>query len=583
MSRENYTNEKPMRILELFSGIGACSKAIERLGISHVIVDAVEFDESAIKSFNAVHNTNFPAQDICEWDKSNEELGGEIDLCLHGSPCFPGDTLVNTQDGLVPIKNVEVDDYVKDYKGTFRKVIKTMINKSDDIYQLKCAALGNNFKVTGNHPFYILRNGKYQWCKVEELTTSDYLCIPKNKLSEQYVWSGVQHYQNNHNKVVNNLPIEDERLWYIAGRYIGDGWIVRRKERNNNISGAKICCGKHKLKRFQDKIGDLYNYCLTEERTAYKLQFTNKELGTFLQQFGEGAINKHIPQEILDLDIKYLKPLLDGIMDSDGSISNNLYRLGSISEKLVYNVGELVLKIYNVPYHITFTKRKPITKIENRVVNQKDSFQVDYRINNEHNVDLNYTDENYYYSKIRGINKIDSETIDVYNLEVENTHTYCVNNVAVHNCTDYSLAGKQLGGDEGSGTRSSLMYESLRIIKKIKPKYVVWENVANLLSDKHKHNFNNYLIRMKEIGYKNYYRVLNSADFGVPQHRERVFTVSIRNDLDTRFTFPKPIPLTKFLKDVLEENVDEKYYISDKYITDALQEEVDKLEDDNDK
>ena len=564
-----------LRVLELFSGIGSCSKALKRLGIDVEIVDAVEIDESAVKSFNAVHGTNFEPQDICEWDKDLKD----IDLIMHGSPCFVEGTLVNTSEGLLPIECVEVGDYVKDYKGDFRKVIKTMINKSDDIYQLKCAALGINFRVTGNHPFYILRNGKYLWCRVDELTISDYLCIPKNKLNEKYIWNGVEHYQNNHNKVVNNLPIEDERLWYLAGRYIGDGWITRRKERNNNISGCKVCCGKHKLKRFQDKIGDLYNYCLIEERTTYKLQFCNKELGIFLQQFGEGAINKHIPQEILDLDIKYLKPLLDGIMDSDGCFTQNQYKLTSISEKLIYNVGELVLKVYNVPYHISYSIMNSKTVIEGRIVNQHNQFSLSYRLDGKIQENLNYIDDNYYYSKIRGIDKINSEIIDVYNLEIENTHTYCVNNVAVHNCQSISLAGKQEGADEGSGTRSSLMYESLRIIKKIKPKYVVWENVANLLSDKHKHNFNNYLTRMKEIGYKNYYRVLNSADFNVPQHRERVFTVSIRNDLDTRFTFPKPIPLTKFLKDVLEENVDEKYYISDKYITDALQEEVDKLEE----
>lgn len=104
-------------------------------------------------------------------------------------------------------------------------------------------------------------------------------------------------------------------------------------------------------------------------------------------------------------------------------------------------------------------------------------------------------------------------------------------------CQDFSLAGKQAGGDKGSGTRSSLMYETLRIVNKLKPKYVIWENVKNLISKKHIHNFNAYLDSMEKMGYRNYYKVLNAKDFGIPQNRERVFTVSILGK--SNFNFPK--------------------------------------------
>lgn len=127
-------------------------------------------------------------------------------------------------------------------------------------------------------------------------------------------------------------------------------------------------------------------------------------------------------------------------------------------------------------------------------------------------------------------------------------------------CQDFSAAGLQAGGDEGSGTRSSLMYETLRIVEKLKPKYVIWENVKNLLSKKHIHNFDNYLSRMEQLGYRSHYKLLNAQDFGVPQHRERVFTVSIRNDIQKDFSFPEKIKLTTFLEDVLEDAPGEKYY-----------------------
>ena len=130
-------------------------------------------------------------------------------------------------------------------------------------------------------------------------------------------------------------------------------------------------------------------------------------------------------------------------------------------------------------------------------------------------------------------------------------------------CQDFSLAGKQAGGDKDSGTRSSLMYETIRIVEKLKPKYVIWENVKNILSKKHIHNFNAYLETMEQLGYTNYYQVLNAKDYGIPQNRERVFTISIRKDINKVFTFPQKQELKLRLKDMLEDNVDEKYYLSE--------------------
>ena len=131
-------------------------------------------------------------------------------------------------------------------------------------------------------------------------------------------------------------------------------------------------------------------------------------------------------------------------------------------------------------------------------------------------------------------------------------------------CQDFSLAGKQAGGDEGSGTRSSLMYETIRIVEKLKPKYVIWENVKNLLSKKHIHNFNAYLETMEQLGYTNYYQVLNAKDYGIPQNRERVFTVSILGN--KKYEFPQKQELKLKLKDMLEDEVEEKYYLSEKLI-----------------
>ena len=129
-------------------------------------------------------------------------------------------------------------------------------------------------------------------------------------------------------------------------------------------------------------------------------------------------------------------------------------------------------------------------------------------------------------------------------------------------CQDFSVAGKGLGGDKGSNTRSSLMWNTVDIVKHCKPKYILWENVKNLLSKKHRHNFDAYIETMSNLGYNNYYEVLNAKDYGVPQNRERVFTVSIRKDIDNKsFKFPQKQALTIKLKDILENEVDKKYYL----------------------
>lgn len=143
-------------------------------------------------------------------------------------------------------------------------------------------------------------------------------------------------------------------------------------------------------------------------------------------------------------------------------------------------------------------------------------------------------------------------------------------------CQDFSAAGKMRGGEEGSGTRSSLLWECTKAIKIKRPKYILFENVKNLVSKTFIKGFNKWQMRLEELGYKNFAQVLNAKDYGVPQNRERIFLVSIRDDGDLpRYFFPQPFPLERRLKDVLEDNVDEKYYLSDLSIA-RMQRNMDK-------
>ena len=136
-------------------------------------------------------------------------------------------------------------------------------------------------------------------------------------------------------------------------------------------------------------------------------------------------------------------------------------------------------------------------------------------------------------------------------------------------CTDISNAGAQKGLEEGSGTRSSLLWECCKAIEAKKPKYLLMENVKALVSQKFLPFYKKWEQYLAGFGYDNYCKVINATECGVPQNRERIFIVSILNN-DKTFHFPEPYPLTKMLKDVLEQEVDDKYVLQEKSIENFL-------------
>lgn len=129
-------------------------------------------------------------------------------------------------------------------------------------------------------------------------------------------------------------------------------------------------------------------------------------------------------------------------------------------------------------------------------------------------------------------------------------------------CQDISVAGKREHYDKWLLKRSSLLWECKRIIEGKKPKYLLMENVKNLVSKKYKEWFDKWCDWLEEQGYTNYYEVLNAKDYGVPQNRERLFMVSILGE-HKEYKFPEKTELLTRLKDVLEGEVEEKYYVSE--------------------
>ena len=147
-------------------------------------------------------------------------------------------------------------------------------------------------------------------------------------------------------------------------------------------------------------------------------------------------------------------------------------------------------------------------------------------------------------------------------------------------CQAFSMAGKRGGFED---TRGTLFYDALRYLKEHKPRYFIAENVKGLLSHDSSRTFQTIidclaltintqmtLMPFDNLGYHIHYKVLNTKDFGIPQNRERIFIVGIRDDADNNFRFPKEIPLEIKLKDLLENNVNDKYYLSEKMIKNII-------------
>lgn len=191
--------------------------------------------------------------------------------------------------------------------------------------------------------------------------------------------------------------------------------------------------------------------------------------------------------------------------------------------------------------------------IEGRVVNQRDYYVLTYKTKPSDASEAFYED-GYIWFPIRDIIET-NEKEDTYDITVEEDHSFTANGCIAHNCQDFSIAGHQKGADKGSETRSSLMWETVRIIEEMgewKPKYVIWENVKNVLSKHMRVNFDNYLAYMEKLGYTNSFKVLDARDFGVPQARERVFTISVLDgeefDFD-RLELKEMQPLSDLLDD----------------------------------
>lgn len=541
------------------------------------LVNFCEFDKYAIKSYCAIHEVDESLNlgDITKVDETKLE---DFNMICGGSPCFVEGTKVLTTEGYKNIEIIRVGDMVLTHKNRYMPVVKVGGEHNKNIYSLRVQGFLKT-ECTDYHPFYCKRNKK---SNPEKIRLKD---IKKG----YYIGSHIN------NESINEFNLSNEECW-ILGRYVADGHISKEKRKGRRNSYQYQCIlsiGNDKVEKLKENVKENHFSCYPHGESAHRVVFSSMSLVNFIidNGFGRSADTKKIPQFIINLPLDKLESFLEGYMTGDGCEIKGIYQATTVSKELAMSLCLAIQKVYRVGCRIYFDERPNKYDIEGRIVNQKNTYMI--RFMKESQKQAWFIENDVIWYPVKEILKTE-KIEDVYNIEVEEDHTYTANNMITFNCQDFSIAGKQKGsvwtckdcGHEynpltvhwsqrnkcpncSSGniekTRSSLLVEYLRVIRANKPNFGIYENVKNIVGKQFRDTtFKLFEDELHEYGFNTYWKVLNAKDYGIPQNRERVYLIFIKKDLDNgKFVFPEGFDNGIRLKDVLENEVDEKYYISD--------------------
>lgn len=584
-------SDKEKIIISTFSGYDSQLLAADILAQRHPDFRYTCAGWSEIDKYaSQMHNLIFPQfadralGDITkiDWHEVKQSLQGrEVDLFTYSSPCFVAGTLVLTTHGFKPIEDVTTSDYVTTHRSDSQRVLRIGSRPFVYIVRVKGMCI-DEILCTPNHPFYVremYRHGhkwkrafrEPQWKEAAKLTTSDYLGIPINRACMIPDWDGVTlHYGGHDTFQVNKISemLNSSHFWYVLGRYVGDGW-TRDDDSHKQVLFA---CSDRNEQTLQDALKSLgFNPTVTDKyKSCRRYTINSKELVAFVNRYGHGAANKRIDYATLCLPETLLSKFLQGYTDSDGcrSPKNDEYKIATISRELAYGIQQIVAKVHHRPSRVYKVAMPSKTKIEGREVNQQDFYQVVWHTDIRKQ-DKAFYEDGYIWYPCNGVEQTDRQEV-VYNMEVATDNSYTANGTIVHNCQDISQAGKQMGLQQGSGTRSSLLWNVADAIQVLRPKYLLQENVAALVSQKFMPDFQKWLDKLSSLGYVSRWARLNAKNYGVPQNRDRVFCLSMRRDVAFDYQFPDPFELTTRLEDVLEEEVADRYFLKDDAVSKFL-------------
>ena len=500
-----------------------------------LVVNVTHLTDEELESYKSTEHAILPNGEIAMWELGEMIYQGTFDVLIGGSPCFTADTPVLTSEGYKPIVDVKVGDMVVSHDGKLHEVVAFMPQGEKPIFKVN-TSLGGDIRTTINHEFYVRKKRRVGHKSVRvfdapkmvaigdiaENCGDYYIGFPVNQNAVVPTWNGVEVCinQTTATKTICDLNINDENLWYLVGRYLGDGHLKSRKGDNRaNYSGVVISCGNHKVEDLKTKISNAYNYSAKPHtQGTHRFCFDSVELAAFMSQFGRLAQGKTLPGFVYDMPVNLLKNLIQGYLDSDGSYIKNQdeWKLTSVNKNLLLGMGALIAKVYHRPYSLSKVNVSPTKVIEGRVVNQHDWYTIKWHTDTRKQ-DKMFYENGYIWGPIRSIEEDGVE--EVYDITVDETHTFVASNVMVHNCQDFSVASATNGGKYGlEGSKSRLFFDYLRLKEEVNPKYFFLENVR--MRGDSKEILDNFL-GVKGIA-------INSKEFSI-QNRPRVYWTNMVN------------------------------------------------------
>jgi DNA (cytosine-5)-methyltransferase 1 len=356
----------------------------------------------------------------------------------------------------------------------------------------------------------------------------------------------------------------------MMGYFIGDGWIEETKKKDEKyIHKIRFSINNKEVFERINKV-----FLITHKKfdsginkKCKKFECMNLIWYNILKQFGKYAHGKLIPEWVQDAPKEFIQEFINGYMKTDGNINNNgSLQFTTDSLNLAYGLQRLYLKLGHI-----FSVNKCICPktctIRDITVNQRDIYIVRGILKKKHNTS-SFIEDNYVWYQLSNITKREVIEETVYNFEVDIDNSYIVINTIVHNCQAFSNAGNKNSFDDKRG----LLFEHiLRIAKEKKPSFMFLENVKHIKKINNGDVYKYILQKINEAGYyiddKKTIFELSPHNFGIPQQRERVIFVCIRNDIyDIKKEIKIVIPNIKInLDNIIEKNkeITNKYKISE--------------------
>lgn len=516
-----------MRAGSLFAGYGGLDLAVNAY-FGATTAWFSEFD-TAPSRILAHHWPDTPNHgDITRIDWNSVE---PVDILTGGFPCFTADVPVLTTRGFIPIQDVEVDDLVLTHRNRWRKVTATMNRQVNEVVEFAPGMFA-----TPEHRFYTRQPGR-RWdndARSYRRTLGDTEWTEAQNLASQFVARPI-NIPSPTNEI--RKPITPPGMtWWQVGRWLADGWTSGPEKRVVCVAvgGAKV-----------DDLDRFPGWKVAEQRTAHRAYICNKATADWLtSEFGSGAYGKTVPAWALWMPIADRRELLEGYWSGDAYRQGASIRSTSVSPTLVVGIRALA-ESCGYSTSLSYTRTPDTTVIEGRTVNQRNWWRLDARSDYGR-----YTERDgvFTWSKVRKLGKTITGPTTVYDLTVDEDHSFTAAGIVVHNCQDVSAAGRRAGIRDG--TRSGLWSYFAEAINQLRPKYVVIENVRGLLSaEAHRvesdpdavgDGSSRPILRalgavlgdLSDIGYDAQWTTVAAASVGACHRRERVFILATPADAE---------------------------------------------------